>query len=141
MSRIFLDTNLFIYFYEDCGEPTRRTQELFARMSARNDEIYTSALTLGELLVKPVGKENEQLVRLYESRLGPPAITIIPFDRACASHFARIRRDRSIKAPDAIQLACAAQARCDLFLTNDDRLSRKIIQGIQFIASAERALL
>ncbi|MCC6365917.1 MAG: type II toxin-antitoxin system VapC family toxin [Bryobacterales bacterium] len=141
MSRIFLDTNLFIYFYEDCGEPTRRTQELFARMNARKDEIYTSSLTLGELLVKPIEKGNERLARLYESQLGPPAITIIPFDRACVSNFARIRQDRSIKAPDAIQLACAAQARCDLFLTNDDRLSRKIIAGIQFIASVERAFL
>lgn len=110
-------------------------------MSARNDEIYTSALTLGELLVKPAGEENEQLVQLYESRLGPPAITIIPFDRACAANFARIRQDRSIKASDAMQLACAAQARCDLFLTNDDRLSRKIIQGIQFIASVDRAFV
>ena len=141
MSRIFLDTNLFIYFYEDCGEPTRRTQELFARMNERKDDIYTSSLTLGELLVKPLEKGNERLARLYESQLGPPAITIIPFDRACAGSFARIRRDRSIKAPDAIQLACAAQAGCDLFLTNDDRLSRKIIPGIQFIASVERAFL
>jgi len=141
LSRIFLDTNLFIYFYEDCGERTQQTQELFARMNARKDEIYTSALTLGELLVKPAEKGNERLARLYESQLGPPAITIIPFDRACASNFARIRQDRSIKAGDAIQLACAAQARCDLFLTNDDRLSRKIIAGIQFIASVERAFL
>ncbi|MCZ2151723.1 MAG: type II toxin-antitoxin system VapC family toxin [Bryobacterales bacterium] len=141
MSRIFLDTNLFIYFYEDCGERTQQTRELIARMNARKDEIYTSALTLGELLVKPVEKGNERLARLYESKLGPPAITIIPFDRACAGSFARIRQDRSIKAPDAIQLACAAQARCDLFLTNDDRLSRKIIAGIQFITSVERAFL
>lgn len=55
--------------------------------------------------------------------------------------YATIRHDRSIKAPDAIQLACAAQAGVDLFITNDDRLSRAVVPGIQFITSLERAFL
>jgi predicted nucleic acid-binding protein len=46
-----------------------------------------------------------------------------------------------LKHPDAIQLACATNARCDLFITNDDRLSQKIVPGIQFIASLERAFV
>jgi predicted nucleic acid-binding protein len=49
-----------------------------------------------------------------------------------------VRQDKSIRAPDAIQLSVAASARCDLFVTNDDRLSRKVIDGIQFIAALNR---
>jgi len=52
-----------------------------------------------------------------------------------------IRADRAIGAPDAIQLACAASAGVDLFITNDDRLSRKHVPDVKFITSLERAYL
>lgn len=50
-----------------------------------------------------------------------------------------IRRDRAIAPPDAIQLACAGVAEADLFITNDHRLSRKVVPGIHFIQSLETA--
>jgi len=40
---------------------------------------------------------------------------------------------------DAIQLASAASANVGLFITNDDRLSRKNIPGSNFITSLVRA--
>ena len=46
-----------------------------------------------------------------------------------------------IRPPDAIQLACAAQVGVDLFITNDDRLSRLTIPGIQFLVPLARAFL
>ena len=36
------------------GEPTERVVSLRKRMIERNDELLTSALTLGEILVKPL---------------------------------------------------------------------------------------
>ncbi|MBS1825709.1 MAG: PIN domain-containing protein [Acidobacteria bacterium] len=139
MSRIFLDTNIFIYFYEDAGPMTGLTRSLFERLDRRGDQIVTSALTIGELLVHPLRMGNDKLAALYEKVLQPPAIEIVPFDRACSTAFARIRLDKSIKPPDAIQLACAATARCDLFLTNDQRLTGKIVPGLQFISALEQA--
>lgn len=67
--------------------------------------------------------------------------TIIPFDVEVARLYAGIRKDRTIRPPDAIQLACGAQARADLFITNDERLSTKSIPGVQFISSLQRAFL
>ena len=66
MSRIFWDTNLFVYLFENRGEPTERVVSLRKRMIERNDELFTSALTLGELLVKPMEAGNEILMRRYE---------------------------------------------------------------------------
>lgn len=67
---------------------------------------------------------------------------LVPFDVGAARVYARIRgSDRSIRAPDAVQLACAASAGTDLFITNDDRLSQKTVPGIQFIASLAEAFL
>lgn len=140
MSRVFWDTNLFIYLIEGTGERSRQVLELYGRMRERGDSLFTSALTVGEVLVKPVERNNDALRRRYEQALGSGA-TVLPFDIDAASHYAEIRQDRSIRPPDAIQLACAAAAEIDLFVTNDDRLTRKSVRGIQFIQPLGNAFI
>ena len=139
MSRVFWDTNLFVCLVEDRGERAEQVAALRRRMIERGDELLTSALTLGEVLVKPMEIGDEDLMRRYEQVIGTGA-TVLPFDLRAAPKFAEIRRDRSIRAPDAIQLACASAAGTDLFITNDERLSRKNIQGIHFIEPFEKAM-
>lgn len=141
MSKVFFDTNLFIYLLEDKGERGAKVNALVQRLSERHDELLTSTLTLGEVLVKPLAANDEAWVGRYESLLNTPGVSLLPFDKSCARIYAKLREDRSVKAPDAVQLSCAANARCDLFITNDDRLSRKIVPGIQFIASFDRAFI
>ena len=109
-------------------------------MLARGDDLYTSALTLAEVLVKPIEAGNVELQRAYESALASGAV-VVPFDHAAARRYAGIRQDRSIRAPDAMQLACAAEATIDLFITNDERLSQKVVPGVQFLTSLDRAFL
>jgi predicted nucleic acid-binding protein len=140
VSRIFWDTNLFIYLIEDFRDLSERVTALRRRMLERGDELYTSALTLGEILIKPMEAGNEGLARRYESVLLQGAV-IIPFDVEPARLYASIRKDRTIRPPDAIQLACAAHARVDLFITNDERLSAKSIPNIHFVSSLPRAFL
>jgi len=139
MSRIFWDTNLFIYLIEDIGDLSRRVVDLRQRMLERKDRLCTSTFTLGEVLVKPGEAGNEMLHVQYQQAI-TSGTTLIPFDQDAAVHYARIRQDRSIRAPDAIQLACASAGGIDLFITNDERLSQKTVPGIQFISSLERAL-
>jgi predicted nucleic acid-binding protein len=141
LSRIFFDTNLFIYLLEDFGAVSRKARDVFARIVDRQDELVTSTLTVGEVLVKPLAEGDIDWADRYEKLLDTPGVTVVPFDRPAARIFAQIRQDRTLRPPDAIQLACAAQARCDLFITNDDRLSRRVIPGLQFITSLERAFL
>lgn len=140
MSRIFWDTNLFIYLMENHGELSEQVVRLRKRMIERNDDLYTSALTLGEILVKPLETGDEVLSRRYEAALRQGAV-ILSFEVEAARLYAAIRSDRTIRPPDAIQLACAAQARVDLFITNDERLSTKSIPHIQFVSSLHRAFL
>jgi len=140
MSRVFWDTNLFIYLFEDYGDLSRRVTEIRARMLTRGDDLLTSALTLGEVLVKPIEAGNAALAVQYENAIARSAI-VIPFTRETARLYADIRRDRTVRAPDAIQLACAAQARVDLFITNDDRLTHTTVAGIHFVQSIRRAFL
>jgi predicted nucleic acid-binding protein len=140
MSRVFWDTNLFIYLLEDYGDLSKLVASLRSRMLERGDQLFTSALTLGEVLIKPTEKGDERLKRSYWDVLTQVA-TLIPFDGEAALHYVAIRKDRGVKAPDAIQLACAAQAQIDLFITNDDRLKGRIVAGVQFIVPLKNALI
>ena len=140
MSRIFWDTNLFIYLLEDNQGLSKAVTDLRKKMLQRGDQLLTSALTLSEILVKPVEAGNDDLHRKYEEAITMTA-SVIPFDLKAARLYASIRRDRSLGAPDAVQLACAAAAGVDLFITNDRRLQGKQVDSIQFIVALEEAPL
>ncbi|MEE8200199.1 MAG: PIN domain-containing protein [Candidatus Acidoferrales bacterium] len=140
MSRIFWDTNLFIYLIEDYGQLSERVAALRRRMLERQDQLCTSTLTLGEVLVKPAEMGREDLQERYRQALETAAV-LVPFDREAALTYAAIRKDRTIKPADAIQLSCASAAGTDLFITNDERLSQKLVPGIKFLTSLGRAFL
>lgn len=142
MSRVFWDTNLFIYLFEDYGKHSQSVIALRRKMLERNDELFTSALTLGEILVKPTSISDADLCRKYEDAIRSTAI-IVNFDVAVARRYAKLRAQPppKLSPPDAIQLACAATAGVDLFLTNDLRLHSLHVDGIHFITSVERAPL
>jgi predicted nucleic acid-binding protein len=137
MSRVFWDTNLFIYLWEDFGKLSGQVLTLRNRMLTRGDELLTSAITLGEILVKPIQKQDAKAVAYYQKLIATTA-AVIPFEEKAALAYARLRADRSLRPPDAIQLACAATAGVDLFITNDIRLHSKQIPGIQFIVPLDR---
>ena len=108
-------------------------------MIRRNDYLFTSAMTVGEVLVKPLSTRHTSLVEQYRKCFASPHLTVCGFDMEAAEYYGRIRQDRTIGPADAIQLACAASTAVDLFITNDDRLSQKNIEGINFITSLNRA--
>lgn len=137
MSRVFWDTNLFIYLFESFGSLSKQVAALRSRMLARRDELLTSAMTLGEILVKPNRSGDPKAVAYYHKTITSSAL-IVPFEEKAALIYAQIRTDRSLQPPDAIQLACAASEGVDLFITNDTRLHSKHIPGIQFIAPLDR---
>jgi len=62
----------------------------------------------------------------------------MPFEEKAAWAYARRRAKRSLRLPDTMQLACAATAGTDLFITNDARLLSKQVPGIQFIVPLDR---
>jgi predicted nucleic acid-binding protein len=137
MSRIFWDTNLFIYLFEDYGPLSESVAQLRSKMLNRGDQLLTSTLTLGEILVKPTERRDGARCRKYEHTIATVA-TVVAFDVKAARFYAALRSERSLKAPDAIQLACAASVAVDLFVTNDERLQGRHVDGIQFIVPLAR---
>ncbi|MDP9266803.1 MAG: type II toxin-antitoxin system VapC family toxin [Acidobacteriota bacterium] len=138
---MFWDTNLFVYLFERTPLLADRVIEIASRMRARGDRLFTSALAVGETLVRPARLGRNDVVDNYLRLFRSNQVTVLPFNLEAAQHYASIRLDRGIRPPDAIHLACAAAASIDLFLTNDEALSRKIIPEIRFISNLERSPL
>ena len=118
---IFWDTNLFIYLWEKKSS-TREMTALVTDMETRRHTLATSALSLGEILVQPARQGQAELMVRYVEAM--QRLVLIPFDAEAAICFANLRAAQpSLRPPDAIQLACAITRKCDLFLTNDNRLA------------------
>jgi predicted nucleic acid-binding protein len=138
MARIFWDTNLFIYLFERNPQWSVRVQELRHRMLVRKDELLTSYLTVGEALTKPRETRDTVLEKSYLNFFSGGSVKLVSFELEAARAYADIRSRERVKPADAIQLACAAAAKTDLFVTNDNRLSSVVAAGITFITGIER---
>lgn len=93
-----------------------------------------STFTFGEVLVGAEKKKTAEVVKAMKGYFRSDEIELIPFTTKTAEVYGRIRADNPVLPADAIHLASAAEARSDLFLTNDQRLQRLGISGIKFIA-------
>lgn len=107
-------------------------------MLARDDQLLTSSLTLGEVLVKPIEWGDANLAFRHGQAISQTALRI-PLAGRAASLYAGLRCDRPRRPPEAIQLTCAAAAGVDLFIANDPNLQSRQIEAIQFIVSLDRA--
>ena len=137
MSKIFFDTNVFIYMFEGLEPNRSRMLDIRKRMLDRGDRIVTSAMTLGEVLVRPTKLGQTSLVEQYDRAIRATA-QVINFDPVVAWRYASLRATHTLRSPDAIQLACAAHFGVDLFITNDKQLHKLDIPGIGFIAPLEK---
>lgn len=140
MNRIFFDTNVFIYMFEGLEPQRSRMLEIRRRMLARGDQIVTSAMTLGEVLVKPTKLGQASLIEQYDRAIRSTS-EIVSFDAQVAWRFASLRATHTLRSADAIQLACAAHFGVDLFITNDLQLHKLDVPGIGFIAPLDRVPL
>ncbi|MEI9970224.1 MAG: type II toxin-antitoxin system VapC family toxin [Terracidiphilus sp.] len=140
MSKVFFDTNLFIYMFEGLEPFRSRVLEIRKRIIDRGDQIVTSAMTLGEVLVKPTKLGQASLIEEYDRAIRSTA-RVIGFDSSVSWRYASLRATHTIRNADAIQLACASHFGVDLFITNDKNLHKLDIPGIGFIAPLEKVPL
>jgi predicted nucleic acid-binding protein len=137
MSRIFWDTNLFIYLFEQNEDFSEATVNLWRKIHERGDRLVTSWMTVAEIQVKPRLLGDEKLCATYQQAILQSA-EVVPFAQSAAESYLYVRSATPVKGPDAIQLACAAAAGVELFVTNDDRLTKLAIPGIHFITALDR---
>jgi predicted nucleic acid-binding protein len=140
LSKVFFDTNLFIYMFEGIEPNRSRVLEIRKRMIDRGDRIVTSAMTLGEVLVRPTKLGQTSLIEQYDRAIRATA-QVVSFDAQIAWRYASLRATHKLRNADAIQLACAAHFGVDLFITNDTVLHKLNVPGIGFISPLDRVPL
>lgn len=140
MSRIYWDTMAFIYLAENHPVFGPKIHRIYRRMYERGDTLCTSTLTLGEALVGAIKSKDVELSEKIKAVLSSNEVELLPFRARTAEIYAEIRSGYPVKSPDAIHLATAAEAKTDVFLTNDTQLRQLTIPGIQFIAGLDGSI-
>ena len=140
MSRVYFDSMIFIYLWEDHPRFGPQVDELLERMGTRRDVLCTSVFTMGEVLAGALRQQDPHLEQRVRSGFLDPAIEMIDFRPSTAELFANIRASMKVSATDAIHLATAAEVNADVFLTNDANLIGRVVPGIGTVAGLETKL-
>jgi predicted nucleic acid-binding protein len=121
--KVYLDTNVFIYAVEAVAEYEHVIEALFGLIEDAEVAAFTSELTLAESLAKPFEAGRHDIVGVYEEMLSPSSwLSVLSVERTILIEAARLQARLVLRLPDAIHVATAVAAGCDVVLSNDRRL-------------------
>jgi predicted nucleic acid-binding protein len=124
--RVYLDAAPAIYLVENIQPLAAAVEAYLARPGA---EVIASDLTRLECRVKPMRDAYSTLLRQFDEFFETTVHEIVPLSREVMDRATELRARLGFGTPDAIHVAAALTAGCDVFLTNDHRLNRAV--GIQ----------
>jgi len=125
---IYCDSMILIYYLDHAGPFQERAAARLASIQVGGDQLVVSDLTRLECRVAPIRSGDALVLAKFDAFFALPDVhyalwTTEVFDRAT-----QLRAIRQLKTIDALHLAAAIEADCDVFLTNDVRLGK--IPGI-----------
>lgn len=125
MSAIFLDSAPVIYFVERKQPYFEQLAPVFKQLDDGLLTAVTSPITLAECIFYPYKQNNEQLAAQFRHLLiQGPHTQFMPTTDVIADQSAQLRARYNLGFADAMQVATAIDAKCDVFLTNDIKLQR-----------------
>lgn len=129
--RVYLDSMVWIYALEGNKDFGAAAQSVFRKLRSANHTLLVSHFLLAELLVLPVRDSDAFTIATYRRMMLTSATTeVVPFTAEVALQFASLRAFHRTQAADSINLALAAGAQTDLFITNDKDLPKLTVAGI-----------
>jgi len=132
---------LFIYLLEKNPLYFKTVQRILERSYERNDQLFTSYLALGEVLVGAASSPMPRRAEEIRSLIDEMGFSLLPFVERSVAPFAQLRQVYRVKPADAMNLACASAAGIDLFLTGGKNLCKAHVAGVHFISNFETAPL
>ena len=119
--RLYLDTAPVIYTVEQVPIFSALVD---TRLSSPDIVLVASDLTRLECRVRPLREGNTKLLMEYDTFFEWAVAEIIALSRDVIDLATEIRAQDGVNTPHTIHLAVAANANCEVFLTNDHRLDR-----------------
>lgn len=118
--RIYIDSNIIIYFIEAHEENRLYIRHLFSYVNEHNIQLVTSEATIGECLYGARKQQHAELVGRYTDLFNDAdALELIPVERETFEQAAEIGPPINLKLLDALHVATAQSEGCDVFVTND----------------------
>ncbi|MCX7839500.1 MAG: PIN domain-containing protein [Anaerolineae bacterium] len=121
---VALDTNIFIYAYQEHSRYLPIIRPIFARLDTDLEfRVITSIITLIEVIAQPLRLRRNDLVTAYTTALLNSAkVWTMPVDAIIARRAAELRAQYNLRTPDAIQIATALVAGAQAVITNDRQM-------------------
>ncbi len=121
--RVYFDANIFIYLAEGFPQLASGLNGISNSLANREAEIFTSELTLCEVLVPAFRLEKMETIAFYRRFIEESgAFHLVPTTREIYIRASLFRAQYGLKTPDAIHVATALDAECSAFVTNDRML-------------------
>jgi predicted nucleic acid-binding protein len=127
VERIGVDTSTFIYFFEKHHTfyPTARAFFRYVQDNRKRVTLYTSGISLLEVLVFPLRNQRYELVKRYRTFfLKSNLVHLVDLSPAIFLAAALLRSKYNLRTPDALQVSACIHSGCDMFLTNDSQFRR-----------------
>ena len=132
--RAYLDSCVLIYRIEQRAPWADRVNERLSLLEASRATLIVSELTRLECRVRPLALGCADMLSDYDQFFAQPQIGWQTLDRAVFERATLLRAESRLKTADALHLAAAITAGCQLFITNDLRLARAAADHIDVLA-------
>lgn len=124
VQRLFIDTSPVIYHVQNAARYRPLTNHVFGAIRHGTVTGVTSSVTLLECPVHPYRLGDTSLAdRFRRAITASPNLRYVGVDTA-VERAAELRARHDLALADALQVAAALAAGCDMFLTNDHELRR-----------------
>jgi predicted nucleic acid-binding protein len=119
---VYCDTVILIYYFDFVGPFQVRAANRLAALGP-GDRLAVSDLVRLEYRVGPMAAGDPARLNAFDAFCSRPDAILVPITTAVFDRATAIRAVHKFRLGDSIHLAAAVEAGCDLFLTNDHRLS------------------
>ena len=120
---VYCDSMIFIYYLDLAGPFQVRAAKRLATVQSAGDQIAFSDLTRLECRVTPIRLGDTLTLSKFDAFFALPDVRWVPITTAVFDRAKQMRATYELKTPAAIHQAAPGAHWCDVFLTNDTRLS------------------
>ena len=141
LTTLALDTGPWILWIEQSPAFLPIVGPIFREIEEGRATAVTSVMTVLEVLTGAMRRDDDVLVRRYESLFTESAgVVVLDIDMDIARRAAELRAKHDVRTADAIHLATALAAGASAFVTTDRRLARVQEIEVRVLRAASRVL-
>jgi predicted nucleic acid-binding protein len=118
-SRVYVDTNIWIYYVEAAPAMVKKARAFFVAVEAAGAQLITNEIAIAECLYKPSKDGNAAALDAYDRLFDSGEIEVSPLSGKLARTAAVHGGQLGLKLIDAIHYFSALEWGCDYFFTSD----------------------